>query len=137
MFLGFLSFSMTFLTAAEILEGRIDFPPSNTRTYENELLLISRAYATHGKGRSWNIQTMPIWSNINITESDYNFMRAHRAPYDHGTNPDEITSNGYFCAKVTIQKAGEAIRVMHAGRWKLPAGTVIRCPVAAGISPQF
>ena len=102
------------------------FPPATTRTFDG-LLLVGRAYQTHGKGRSWNIQTTPIWSNLDVTEADYTFMLAHRAPSDSGRDPDEISSHGYFCAKVTLQQAGASLRVMHSGTYKLPLGTVGVC----------
>jgi hypothetical protein len=126
--LGFLVISMVSIRAADIVEGRIDFPPGRTKSY-TALLLISRAYQTHGKGRSWNIQTTPIWSNLDITEDDYQFMLAHRRLGDSSSNPDEISSNGYFCARVTIEQSGNALRIMHAGSHKLPKGTVIICPL--------
>jgi len=127
-FLSFLAVSMSLLPAGEIIEGWIDFPASKTVTYENVLVQISRAYQTHGKGRSWNIQTSPIWSNIDISQYDYDQMLHHRSPNDVGNDPDEITSRGYFCAQVTMQKAGEAIRIMHAGRSALPRGSIVVCP---------
>jgi len=127
-FLTFLGMSMTLLPAGEIVEGWIDFPPSKTVTYQNVLVKISRAYQTHGKGRSWNVQTSPIWSNIDVTEADYDFMLDHRSADDRATDPDEVTSRGYFCALVTMQKAGDALRIMHAGRGKLPRGSILICP---------
>ncbi len=75
--LGFLSVFLVSSRTSNIVEGLIDFPPGKTRSYTT-LLLISRAYQTHGKGRSWNIQTTPIWSNLEITEDDYEFMLTHR-----------------------------------------------------------
>ncbi|HVZ83871.1 MAG TPA: hypothetical protein VG893_09360 [Terracidiphilus sp.] len=125
--LGMISGFMASDHAANIIEGLIDFPPAKTRSYPS-LLLISRAYQTHGKGRSWNIQTTPIWSNLDITEDDYNFMLAHRRPGDDSNNLDEVPSKGYFCAKVTLEQSGDALRVMNAGSHKLPKGTVIVCP---------
>lgn len=131
---GLLATFGTLMPLADIGSGWIDFPRDKVRSFPT-LLLISRAYQTHGKGRSWNIQTEPIWSNIDITEDDYAFMLAHRRPGDRGKDPDEISSRGYFCARVTIERAGEAMRVMHAGRQKLPEGSVIVCPPATGSSP--
>ena len=131
------AFMGVFLLTAEVaalVETAQDFPAGKTRTFEG-LLLVKRAYQTHGKGRSWNIQTMPIWSNIDVTQADYNFMLAHRSPDDHGTNQDEITSNGYFCAKVMLQRSGEALRVLNAGRYKLPPGSIVRCSEAIAKSP--
>jgi phosphate/sulfate permease len=111
---------------ATLAENQNDFPPAKTRTFQG-LLLISRAYQTHGKGRSWNIQTTPIWSNLDITEADYKYMLSHRRPGDKGADPDEISSEGYFCAKVIFQRSGEALRVLNAGTYKLPMGTVRTC----------
>src|SRR5215472_3895489 len=110
--LGFLSAFLASSRIANIAEGVIDFPPGKTRSYDT-LLSISRAYQTHGKGRSWNIQTTPIWSNLEITEDDYTFMATHRRVGDNTRDPDEISSHGYFCVRVTMQQAGDALRVLH------------------------
>ena len=125
--LGFLSVFLLSSRIATLAENHLDFPVDNTRTFSG-LLLINRAYRTHGKGQSWNIQTMPIWSNLDITPNDYGFMLNHRGPGDLGRNDDEISSKGYFCAHVLMQQSGSALRVLNAGRRKLPNGTVIICP---------
>jgi hypothetical protein len=125
--MGLIAVFLVSSRAADVVEGLIDFPPART-TSRPALLLISRAYHTHGKGRSWNIQTMPIWSDLNITEDDYDFMLAHRRVTDKARNSDEISSRGYFCAQVTIEQSGDALRVMHAGSHKLPRNTVVLCP---------
>ena len=114
--------------AASIAEGFLDFPTGKTHTRQ-VLFHISRAYHTHGKGSSQYIQTMPIWSNLEITREDFAFMQNNRRPGDDGHNPDEISSRGYFCAKVTIQQSDKSLRILHAGSQKLPEGTVIHCPV--------
>jgi len=98
--LGLLAGFMTSYNTANLIEGFLDFPPTNTRTY-SALARISRAYQTHGKGESWHIQTMPLWSDLDITADDYNFMLAHRPDGDRSRDPDEISSKGYFCAQVT------------------------------------
>ena len=113
---------------ASIVEGWVDFPKGKSHTHQ-ALFLISRAYQTHGKGSSQYIQTMPIWSNLEIAREDFTFMRSHRSPDDDGNNPDEISSRGYFCAKVTIEQSDNALRILHSGSQKLPQGTVILCPV--------
>jgi len=120
----------------DIVEMRMDFPPSKTRSFDSAVW-IWRAYQTHGKGGNWNIQTTPLWSNLDITESDYKFMVTHRPPEDNLGNPDEISSKGYFCARVQLQQAGNAIRIMHAGSQTLPEGTVEVCPTSGAIfNPQ-
>ena len=127
-----------FLFANEIttsINNHRDFPADRTTT-SPALIPISRAYATHGKRDGYHIQTMPLWSDMQIEESDFRFMRAHRAPIDVRKEPDEIRSNGYFCARVTVQQSGNALRVLHAGNRTLPRGTVIVCPGAsAGTGP--
>jgi hypothetical protein len=113
---------------SSIMEGWVDFPKGKSRTHQT-LFLISRAYQTHGKGSSQYIQTMPIWSTLEITREDFAFMRNHRNPEDGGKNPDEVSSRGYFCAKVNVEESDNALRILHAGSQKLPQGTVILCPV--------
>ena len=133
------AFLGVFLLVAEVaafVELNHDFPAERTRTFDG-LIVLERAYQTHGKGRSWNIQTTPIWSNIDITQSDYNFMLGHRAPNDRGSDPDEVTSNGYFCARVTLQQSGEALRVMHAGNYNLPPGSVGICSEILAANPHL
>ena len=125
--IGAIGASLLVLNTADIVWMAIDFPPAKTKTFTGNLL-ISRAYRTHGKSAGWNIQTTPLWSDLNITASDYDFMLAHRRPGDPGTDPDEISSRGYFCAKVTLQSSGNAVRVLHAGNGALPMGTVDVCP---------
>lgn len=116
--------------AASITEGWLDFPADRIHTRQ-VLFPISRAYQTHGKGSSQYIQTMPIWSNLEITREDFTFMQNNRRPGDNGHNPDEISSRGYFCAKVTIEQTDRSLRILHAGSRKLPEGTVTLCPVSA------
>lgn len=128
--LAFGGFLLTFLMSSRVttlVDNVIDFPAGRTQT-KRGLLVIWRAYRTHGKGQSWNIQTTPIWSNLDITRADYEFMLAHQPPDGIARDGDEIHSHGYFCADVSVQIAGPAIRVMHAGSQKLPQGTVIVCP---------
>jgi hypothetical protein len=54
-------------------------------------------------------------------------MRNNRRPGDDGHNPDEISSRGYFCAKLTIEQSDKALRILHVGSQTLPVGTVIFC----------
>jgi hypothetical protein len=112
---------------SSIVEGWRDFPADKSHTRQ-ALLLISRAYQTHGKGGSQYIQTIPIWSDLEISREDFAFMRNHRRPDDGGKNPDNISSRGYFCATVTIEQSDKALRILHSGSQKLPQGTVILCP---------
>jgi hypothetical protein len=117
-------------TAANLVLNARDFPPEKTRTFKL-IFRISRAYRTYGRNASWNIQIMPVQRHMYITRADYEFMLRRRAPADHGTDPDEISSSGYFCARVTAQESGDALRIMHTGDAKLPRGSVIICPKAS------
>lgn len=128
--LGFLAVFLLSSRIATLAENHLDFPAANTRGFSG-FLLINRAYRTHGKGQSWNIQTMPIWSNLDITSSDYGFMLKHRRPGDPGRDADEISSRGFFCAHVLMQQSGNAVRVLNAGSRKLPSGTVVICPASS------
>lgn len=128
--LGFLAVFLLSSRIATLAENHLDFPAANTRGFSG-FLLINRAYRTHGKGQSWNIQTMPIWSNLDITPSDYGFMLKHRRPGDPGRDADEISSRGFFCAHVLMQQSGNAVRVLNAGSRKLPSGTVVICPASS------
>jgi hypothetical protein len=123
----FLAVFMVSSVSADLIEAHTDFPPGQTVTRAAQLF-IWRAYRTHGKNQSWDIQTTPLWSNLEVAQSDFEFMLAHRSPEDHGRNPDEISSHGFFCARVTLQQSGNALRILNAGRHKLPPGTVTVCP---------
>jgi hypothetical protein len=121
---------------SSLIEGSLDFPAGKTHTRQ-VLFLISRAYQTHGKGSSQYIQTMPIWSNLEITREDFLFMQNNRRPGDDGHNRDEISSQGYFCAKATIEQSDKALRILHSGSQKLPKGTIVLCPVLNRQSPRL
>lgn len=125
-FAGFIFAILMLIPARHILHGLIDFPPADTKRFNTEIQ-IARAYEMHGKGRSWHIQTMPVWSDIDISNADFAFMQANRNPDDEGGKSDEIKSNGYFCARVMVEQAGTAVRIMHAGAGKLPDGSIVKC----------
>ena len=121
---------------ASIIENRIDFPPSTTRTFR-ALLPIGRAYRMDPRtGSSWIIQPV-IWTNIDITHPDYRFMLFHRGWNGEGPEPSSLSSDGYFCADVVMQQSGEALRVLHAGSSKLPTGTIGICSEMASKNPKL
>ena len=113
--------------ASSIVEGWLDFPPGQTHTRQ-VLFSISRAYQTHGKGSSQYIRTTRIRPILEISHADFVFMQNNRLASDGGHNPDEISSQGYFCANLTIEQTDKALRILHAGSQKLPEGTVVLCP---------
>lgn len=127
--LGFLSVFLLSSRIADLALKEHDFPKKSTSSFTGDLL-IRRAYTTHGRFQSWNIQTMPLWSDLSITEGDYRFMLEHRRPGESTTNQAEISSEGYFCAHVAMQQSGQALRVLHAGSSPLPAGSVVLCPTS-------
>lgn len=112
---------------ASLLVSRMDFPAGKTRT-RTVLLMIERAYRTHGKSSSQYIQTTPIWSNLEIAPQDFAYMQQHRGPADDGRNPNEIVSKSYFCARVNIEETDKAVRILNAGSHPLPAGSILPCP---------
>jgi hypothetical protein len=130
--LGFLAAYFALIGTATIVVGWGDFPAGGTRSSQR-LIAIARAYHyTGSKGRqSWKVDTRSFDATFNITRDDYGFMLAHRLPDDDASEPDAIASNGFFCARVTVEQAGDALRVMHAGSYKLPQGTIILCPARA------
>ncbi len=129
--LAFFSVDALSQRITQAMAMQADFPPDKTQTQAGHLA-IDRAYQTHAHGRhgsdGWYIEAAAGTPSLAITKPDYQFMLLHRAPGDKGTNSDEIASADYFCANVTLQKAGAAIRVVHHGGYPLPAGTVVICP---------
>lgn len=125
-FAGFIATVLMLIPARDVVHGLMDFPPAKTKRFITEIQ-ISRAYETNGKGHRWHIQTMPIWSDMGISKTDFAFMQTNRSPDDKGGKSEEIKSNGYFCARVTLEQAGTAVRIMHAGASKLPDGSIVKC----------
>ena len=126
---GAIGFVLAGMGVSKVVWNVIDFPGGHTKDYPGVLLQVSRAYRTHGKGAHDAIQIMPIFADINVKSVDYDFMLVHRRPDDHGHDSDEIASKGWFCASVTLQQAGSSVRVLHAGSWSLPEGSLQLCPV--------
>lgn len=144
-FLSFLSALFAFGETREIILGKIDFPKHKTRKFI-ALLPIDRAYRTHPSksGPGWIIQPTPFWTNIDITEDDWNYMVARRRPWDDGSDPDDISSKGYFCAKVELEQAEGALRVVYSGNFRigkmeylLPSGSISACPLQSVDVPYF
>ncbi|WP_309622013.1 hypothetical protein [Novosphingobium sp.] len=125
---GFLAPFMLLSQISSLFFARIDFSPDKVRTF-NALLPIGRTW--HSKPRrspeSFTIQPTPLWSNIDIAREDWNFMLAELKLNDDPER-DDIPSNGRFCARVRMQQAGPALRVLNAGSHALPKGSVILCP---------
>jgi hypothetical protein len=135
--LGALSTVVLAGTITDLTLAKLYFPADKTETF-NAMLPIGRAYRMFARvgGYSWIIQPSSLWTNIDITKSDYDFMAGNR-PIDGAHEPDDVPSHGIFCAKVTMQESGDALRVLHAGSYKLPQGSVVRCPQAAMGQPYL
>lgn len=119
----------------DLVSARIYFPADKTQNF-HALMPIGRAYRTDSRfGSSWIIQPTPLWTNINITQSDYDLMAAHNGSMANGKEPEDVPVHGYFCARVTLQIAGSALLVLHAGNSTLPPGSVVVCPPEAAGKP--
>ncbi|MGI8766262.1 MAG: hypothetical protein ACR2KM_07095 [Gemmatimonadaceae bacterium] len=135
--LGALSTGLLTTTLTDIVLGKRYFPPNRTETF-HALLPIGRAYRSESRtGYSWTIQPTPLWENIDITKSDYDFMVANKRVDDVPDEPESVSSRAAFCASVIMQRSGDALRVLHAGRHTLPQGSVVRCPPAAMGQPYI
>jgi len=127
---------------ASLIEGAIDFPSGKTHISVT-LFPIARAYQTHeDKEINRFIVTTPVWSKLKITPEDYTYMLANRQPEnsnpdDPNANHDYISNFRYFCAKVTIEQTGKALRILHAGSHELPKGSVVLCPASLANPPAI
>lgn len=135
--LGGLATLLLLSTIANIIHNHRDFPPETTQTYW-ALLPIERAYrADFRTGSSWIIQPAPIWSNIDISHSDYSLMLGRPASGGERSEPSSVSSRSHFCAKVEMQQSGDALRVLQAGTQKLPPGTVGVCSEMVASEPSL
>jgi hypothetical protein len=127
--LGFFgSSAFLFYEIASFVEGWMDFPPGTTRTAE-ETTPITYAYQHHGRHANiWNVEVRDAF--LRIAPGDADFMLNRRRPGDTSGAWARSGAGGYFCAKVTIQRAGNAKRVLHTGGNGLPPGSVMLCPKA-------
>lgn len=129
---GSLTTMVLFATVSNIVQNRVYFPASNTQTFD-ALIPIDRAYLGHSRGcvaenTCWNVQTSPLWSDLNVFEVDYQFMLDNRSPDNVSDDTEEISSRGFHCLQAKVQKAGSAIRIMDSGSSTLPKGSVVLCP---------
>ena len=119
---------------SNLLWNVIDFPTAKTKTLDNQLLMVSSATHKIGKhgGDYYSVTIKPFGKDLSVTQGDYYFMLANRpgdAAYNLAYKPsDTIYSDGLFCAKVTVQQAGDALRVLNTGAPTLPDGSIILCP---------
>jgi hypothetical protein len=127
--LGFVVVYFALTEMATIIVGWRDFPADGTRPSQRLIAIASAHHTIGNKGsQNWAVRVRSFDATLNITREDYGFMLAHRRSDDDASEPDAIASNGYFCARVTVEQAGSALRVIHAGSYKLPQGTIVVCP---------
>ena len=128
-FIGGLAVVLLGQTVSDVVWANRDSPAGHTQAFQSQLR-ISGATRSHSLrwGTTRYVQLASYDPDLGIGRQDYDFMLAHRRPGDRGSNADEISSKGYFCAQVTLQKSGAALRVLHAGRQPLPDGSVVICP---------
>lgn len=132
----FLGMFMLITEALTLIANGENFPSAKSHR-SIAVVQIDRAYRTMGKTRTWNIQATPVWSDIEITRADYDYMLTHRRPGDQTSDDTAIASDGYFCAKVEIEQAGGALRILHAGWWPLPDRSIGLCSVLTGAYPPL
>lgn len=124
--LGFGSSAFLFSEIASLFQGWMDFPPGTTRM-AGAIMPITYAYLHTGRRtHAWNVEVPDAL--LRIAPSDANFMPSHRLPGDTSGALGQIWSGGYFCAKVKIERADDAKRVVYSGSLGLPPGSVILCP---------
>lgn len=117
--------------ALVLIHGLRDFPAGKTHT-QNTLLKIARVYhkmsRSGGQSRGKYIQLMPAWTwdDLKISDEDYKFAVDNSESGETGYY--EVTSDGRFCARLTIEQSDKSIRILHSSSDRLPKGTVILCP---------
>ncbi len=90
---------------------------------------ITYAYLHHSRyANVWNIEVGDAL--FPVAPGDANFMLGRRLPGDTSGALGQIWSGGYFCARLTIERAGNAKRVLQSGSDGLPPGSVTLCPKA-------
>ena len=105
---------------------RRDFPPARTRTWTQDVPVV-RVIARHDKSSGHDVEIQPWHARIAIPEADFHFMQLHRRADDLTAPPDEVKSEGWFCARLTFQQSGPNVRVLNHGPYALRAGTVRVC----------
>ncbi|MDH7975913.1 hypothetical protein QH494_27350 [Sphingomonas sp. AR_OL41] len=127
--LGFLAVYFALTEIATIVVGWRDFPATGSRSSQRLIAIADASHYTVSKGsQRWMVTTRSFGATLDITREDYGFMLAHRRAGDDASEPDAIASDGHFCARVTVEQAGSALRVIHAGSYTLPQGTIVLCP---------
>lgn len=95
----------------------LDFPRSEI-VQSVAYLPIERAYRTGNRATDYNVQLVGPFANLDVNAVDY------ATAFD---DADDVDPVGY-CLRATIQRAGEAMRIMHSSTRPFPAGSVVKCP---------
>ncbi len=111
-----------------------DFPAGQVQTYGFDWP-IDRAYARNessGRGSvtRYYVHLTPAWDkDWHISRRDFVDLQAQA-----GTKADQVDSHGKFCAHVTLQKAGNAVRIVGVTNVRgLPGNSIGLCPAGAGM----
>lgn len=111
-----------FSSLVDVVEGSRLFPPE-TSVRARVSAPILRAWRTHGKSAHQTIVTGGAYSAmLDVTSSDYEVMAG---PGRDG--PDRVSEPGRYCAMLSVERSGAAVRILHAGSYDLPSGTVVPC----------
>lgn len=103
-----------------------DFPAGKT-TSATEIVPITQAYQTHGRASGDYIRTP--YGHFRVRTSDYGRLKTQRPVAFTDVSADKVTINGYYCAKLPVQTAGNAVRVMMGAEDYVPTDSLELCPV--------
>ena len=121
-------FAATFHMFAMRIDHWLLFPAAATRTIKDIEAPIAGAYATHGKNAADHIRLPPVPDSVKISPRDYGILAVDALHHEAGRDPDDFRVAGRYCARITLQLAGAAARILHAGDSTLPTGSVHPCP---------
>ncbi len=91
---------------------------------------ISEAYEDTGRGSSHADYIRTAQGDFKIHYADYAVLKTQRPAGLTDPNSRTVTINGYFCAKVRLETAGDAVRIMVGSQDWLPSGSIELCPQA-------
>jgi hypothetical protein len=97
----------------------IDFPKGET-VQSVAYLPIERAYRTGSGHNDYNVQLVGPFANLDVSKQDY----------ETAFNGADNAYPENYCLRATIQRAGEAMRIMQSSSRPFPRGSVVKCPAA-------
>lgn len=97
----------------------LDFPKGET-VQSVAYLPIERAYRTGSSYNDYNVQLIGPFANLDVSKADY----------ETAFNGVENVYPENYCLRATIQRAGEAMRIMQSSSRPFHTGSVVKCPAA-------